>query len=340
MVCGKRVNGLGHRLGLNHNKKSITHVVFKMKKAVLAPAIAAAMFIGSVQAVTIYENNGLKYELKGDLQVQLRQKIGAEKDIDLEFDDLELKNRLGYDLGNNIVAFGQLDYSFDQKANDPSAADGGKLEEAYLGLRFDTIDLRFGKQNYSTDEFSVERSYETVVEDDIFDLNDDAGDDVVRIDARFNNIFLSVSTDLESEGNLNREGISSTDLFVSGFMGKLSMMAAYQSYQDPGSESVTAWGLGVEYDAGFATFGADYGAMTDTADVYNLVAAFPVADTTAVALGIQSRDEEIGDDVKGWYANATYKFPSQNNVSIFAEVGDTDAEKSDPGFLAGMQVKF
>ncbi|GGK55641.1 hypothetical protein [Amphritea balenae] len=82
----------------------------------------------------LYESNGLKYELKGDLQVQLRQKIGEDKDIDLEFDDQELKNRLTYDLGNNMAAFGQLDYSFDKKANDPSADDGGKLEEAYLGL--------------------------------------------------------------------------------------------------------------------------------------------------------------------------------------------------------------
>ncbi|GAA0703554.1 hypothetical protein GCM10009104_36360 [Marinobacterium maritimum] len=311
-----------------------------MKKVALTSAVAAAMLAGSVQAATIYENHGLKYELKGDLQVQLRQKIGPERDIDLEFDDLELKNRLSYDLGNNMAAFGQLDYSFDKKANDPSAEGSGKLEEAYLGLRFDNIDLRFGKQNYSTDEFSVEQAYETVVEDDIFDLNDDAGDDVVRIDAQFENVFVSVSTDLEAEGNSNSDGNSSTDLFVSTSVADLSMMVAYQDYQAPGAAAVTSWGIGVEYDAGFATFGADYGSMDGTADVYNLVAAFPVAETTKVALGIQNRDEDAGDEVTGWYANATYKFPAQRNVSVFAEVGDTDAENTDPGFLAGMQVKF
>ncbi len=311
-----------------------------MKKVVLATTIAAATLAGSVQAATLYEGNGLKYDLKGDMQVQLRQKIGTDKDIDLEFDDLELKNRLTYDLGNSMAAFGQLDYSFDKKANDPSADDGGKLEEAYLGLRFDNIDLRFGKQNYSSDEFSVEKAYETVVEDDVFDLNDDAGDDVVRVDAQFDNFFVSVSTDLEAEGNPSSDGNKSTDLFISTAVGDLGLMAAYQNYQDAGSDSVSAWGVGVEYDAGFASFGVDYGSMDDTAEVYNLVAAFPVAETTKVALGIQNRDEDAGDEVMGWYANVTYKFPQQKGVSMFAEVGDNDADDTDPGFLVGMQVKF
>ena len=311
-----------------------------MKKVALTTAIAAAMLAGSVQAATLYEGNGLKYELKGDMQVQLRQKIGADQDIDLEFDDLELKNRLTYDLGNDMAAFGQLDYSFDKKANDPSADDGGKLEEAYLGMRFDNIDLRFGKQNYSSDEFGVEKAYETVVVDDIFDLNDDAGDDVVRIDASFDNIFVSVSTDLEAEGNPSSDGNKSTDLFVSTSVGDLGLMAAYQNYQDAGSDSVTTWGIGAEYDAGFATFGANYGSMDDTADVYNLVAAFPLSDSTKVALGVQNKDEEAGDKETGWYANVTYKFPEQKGVSLFGEIADSDAADTDPGFLVGMQVKF
>ncbi|WP_229753547.1 porin [Amphritea balenae] len=200
--------------------------------------------------------------------------------------------------------------------------------------------MRFGKQNYSSDKFSVEKAYETVVEDDVFDLNDDAGDDVVRVDAQFDNLFVSVSTDLEAEGSPSSGGNKSADLFVSTSVGDLDLMAAYQNYQAAGSDSVSAWGVGVEYDAGFATFGADYGFMDDTAEVYKLVTAFPIAETTKVALGIKNRDEEAGDDVTGWYANVTYKFPQQKGVSMFAEIGDNDADDTDPGFLVGMQMKF
>lgn len=313
-----------------------------MKKIVLVAALVSITAVTSVNAATIYEGNGLKYELKGDWQVQLRQKVGQDKDVDLEFDDLELKNRVTYTLDEGLAAFGQLDYSFDKEANNASsdAADGGKLEEAYLGLDFGDVAVRFGKQNYSTDEFSVEKAYETVVTDDIFDLNDDAGDDVIRVDAELGNVFVSVSTDLEAEGNSNSDGNESADLFVSTSVGNLGLAAAFQSYKNAGASSVETWALSATYDAGFAKFGADYGSMEDTADVYNLVASFPVASTTSVAIGMQNRDNESAEDVTGWYANVTYKFPKQKNVSMFAEIADTDEGNSSLGYVAGMRVKF
>ena len=52
-----------------------------MKKIILA-AVIAATTTGSVSAATIYEGKGLKYELKGDFQLQLRQKVGQDKDLD------------------------------------------------------------------------------------------------------------------------------------------------------------------------------------------------------------------------------------------------------------------
>ncbi len=314
-----------------------------MKKILLVAAIASITAVGSVSAATVYEGKGLKYDLKGDWQIQLRQKVGDNQKLDLEFDDLELKNRVTYSLNKDLSAFGQLDYSFDKEANKAGAdaADGGRLEEAYLGLKLGGVALRFGKQNYSTDEFSVEKAYETVVEDDIFDLNDDAGDDVIRIDAQFDNLYLSLSTDLEAEGNADSDGNQSIDLFVSTSVASTQLAVAYQHYQDAGASAVDTWAVSAVYDAGFASFGADYGSMEDTADVYNLVAAFPVAVTTRVAIGLQNLDEEgAATDVSGWYANVTYKFPEQQKVSLFAEVADSDEANSNLGFLAGMQMKF
>ncbi|MEH6823417.1 MAG: porin [Motiliproteus sp.] len=314
-----------------------------MKKILLSAAVASITAVGSVNAATVYEGNGLKYDLKGDWQVQLRQKVGDDNKTDLEFDDLELKNRVTYALSDGLSAFGQLDFSFDKEANNAGsdAADGGRLEEAYLGLDFGVAAVRFGKQNYSTDEFSVEKAYETVVEDDIFDLNDDAGDDVIRVDAQFDSLYLSVSTDLEAEGNASSDGNRSTDLFVATSVAGFKLAAGYQYYQAAGTASVDTWAVSAVYDAGFASFGADYGSMEDTADVYNLVAAFPVATTTKVALGLQNKDEEgAATDINGWYGNVTYQFPEQKKVSLFAEIADTDEDNSDIGYLAGMKIKF
>ena len=45
---------------------------------------------GSASAATIYEKDGFTYKLNGDLQVQLRQDVGADKNAYVDFDDLEL----------------------------------------------------------------------------------------------------------------------------------------------------------------------------------------------------------------------------------------------------------
>jgi predicted porin len=307
-------------------------------------AISGFSAFNLAQAATVYEGDGFKYDLKGDWQVQLRQKVGKDKKLDMEFDDLELKNRATYSLNDTLSAFGQLDYSFDKEANKGSAddADGGRLEEAYLGLAFKNIALRFGKQNYSSDEFSVEKAYETVVADDIFDLKGDAGDDVIRVDATFGNVFVSASTDLKAEGNPDSDENQSTDLFVSTSIADLTLNAAYQRYKALGADAVSSWGVGAVYDAGFATFGADYGIMKNTAKVYNLVSTFAITSAVNAAIGLQNIDDNGSgiNDVTGWYANATYRFPTQKNVSLFAEIGDTDEDGSSLGYLAGMQLKF
>ena len=62
-----------------------------MKKLLLAVAVSTVA-AGSVNAATVYEKDGFTYKLNGDLQVQLRQKIGDEERAHVDYDDLELKN--------------------------------------------------------------------------------------------------------------------------------------------------------------------------------------------------------------------------------------------------------
>ena len=63
----------------------------------------------------------------------------------VEFDDLELKNSVTYDLGNGLKAFGQLDFGFKDAAEDKQS--GSKLEEAYMGVDFVMAAVAVGKQN-------------------------------------------------------------------------------------------------------------------------------------------------------------------------------------------------
>lgn len=306
-----------------------------MKKITLAMAISAAILSQASNAATIYEDKGLSFKMKGDWQIQLRDNADETKDLEVEFDDFELKNTVTYDLGNGLEAFGQLDFSFDKAAED--GTDGSKLEEAYLGLRNGGVGVRVGKMNTAGDEFGVEAAYEKPagVGEDQFERVKDAGDDVIRVDAGFANVTLSASHEVEA----NDGDQEATDLFINADFEAVSVAAAFQTVDD----TADSWGLSAEFDAGFAKIGADYSVsdiegQDDNDTTTNLVAKFKATDTTSVAVGFVNY-EKNGTDNDAWYANVSYKFPAQKNVKLFAEISDSDAG-DETDVLAGMQIKF
>jgi len=304
--------------------------------------IAMAATAGTAQAATIYEGNGLTYKLKGDWQIQLRQKAGQDKELDVEFDDLELKNSIVYDLNNGLKAFGQLDYSFDGAGND-SSKESGKLEEAYVGLDFGNVAVAVGRQNLAGDEFGVEAALETHTAQDRFEQVKDNGDDVIRVDADLNGVTLIASALLSAESSANGKG-EAFDIFAATKLAGVELAAAYQTYSanTPGADDQNTWGVSAGYSFGKVALAADY-STTDTGsvdkDVTNLVAVFKLSPTTKTAVGVVKSDEGSSDTTE-WYANVQYSFPSQKNVSLFAEIADTDEANADVGYLAGMRIKF
>jgi len=307
-----------------------------MKKLLLAVAVSVAA--GSASAATIYEGNGFTYKLNGDLQVQLRKEVGDDEHADVEFDDLELKNYVSYDLGNDMKAFGRVDFGFKDAAEDKQ--DGSDLEEAYVGLAFGNTSISFGKQNFATDEFGIEEAIELVSDEDRFDAMGTDGDDTIRLDVEFENAYIAASYEMEAEGESSENG-EYFDLFASTKFASVTLAAAYQNATPSiGADDIDTWGVSASYDAGFATLAADYSSTDDIADQYKVAAVFAAASTTDIALGMVNTDPENGDDVTEWYANVTYKFPTQKNVRLFAEIADTDEDDSDLGYLAGMRIKF
>lgn len=313
-----------------------------MKKLILVAAIAAATTVGSVNAATIYEGKGLTYKLKGDWQVQLRDNASKTKDAEVEFDDLELKNSVTYDLGNGLKAFGQLDFGFKDAAEDKQS--GSKLEEAYLGLDFGMAAVAVGKQNNAADEFGVEGAYEHAVSEDAFDAAGQTdGDDVIRLDVATDNFTLVTSTELEAEGE-NSAGNASFEVFAATSVGGVELAAAYQTI-DQTAGDVDSWGLSAATKLGSVALAADYSSR-DTGsvdlDTYNVVAKFKASKTTTFALGLTEEETSATTDATQIYANVTYKFPAQKNVSVFAEISDIDEDGKDLDLdiLAGMRIKF
>jgi hypothetical protein len=70
------------------------------------------------------------------------------------------------------------------------------------------------------------------------------------------------------------------------------------------------------------------------------LAFIPIVKTTKVALGLNTLDPKGTDTIQEWHANITYEFPTQKNVSIFAEIGDTDEDNVDLGYLTNLRIKL
>lgn len=311
-----------------------------MKKLLLAVAVSTVA-AGSVNAATIYEKDGFTYKLNGDFQIQLRKKIGNDTNEYVDFDDLELKNYVSYDLGDDMKAFGRLDFDFKDHANGKEV--NKPIEEAYVGLQYGVVSASIGKQNFASDEFGIEEAYELDIEDRFDDQGTD-GDDTIRVDVDLDNVFVAASYEMEAEDKVGPTAVKGEyfDLFVSTKVAGLELAAAYQQFSPIGGDSEDTYGVSAAYDFGFMSLGADYSTTDDVADQLNVAAVFSVASTTDIAIGLVDIDWEAAgeEDATEWYANVTYKFPSAKNVSVFAEIADSDLDDTDMGFLAGMRVKF
>lgn len=310
-----------------------------MKKTLLLSLLTSAI-INSVNAAEIYNNGeGFTYEVKGDLQIQLRKDFEQDTDLNVEFDDLELENRVNYKISDSVSAFGQLSVDFADAAEGKDEY-GAELSDAFVGLKFNSVSIFVGMQDYSTDDFGVEEAYEMDSDSSGFDEQGTDGDDVIRIDFEQEMFTLSLSTELESEG-ADSEGGKSFDLLVMGFFADIEFAGAYQSKADVvGGDMLDTYGISITYDASFATFAADYSKIEDGNTIYNLASTFKASDSIKVGLGYVGTEPDNGDSIGEWYSNVTYKFPTQKNVRIFAEIADSNAEGLELSYLAGVRLKF
>lgn len=323
-----------------------------MKKITIAIAIAAIIgFTCTTQAATIYDKDGLTYELNGELQIQYRQEPGIDKNLDVEFDTLELYNTISYVLSNDFTAIGALNFCFEGAADD-DAEDAPSLDEAYLGFQYKPIEFIYGKAYSAADDFGIIGTIATTHVDEAFELaGAEHGDDLSKLSASFGPVSFIVAHELESEGESSENG-QFTDVLVTAELYGASVGAAYQTYQAAGSDdTVTIWGVSAGYDFKYAAIAADYSLASNEDDtegsVMNICLTVPVQSVTLGAGYQMINDDDTvfyaDDEFTSYYANATYVFPSQSNVSIFAEIAGTDIDDDedwDMGYLIGTNITF
>ena len=302
-----------------------------MKKRVLSIAIASMMVASTANAAKIYEKGDVSWDLKADVQVQIRQKSGQNEDSFVDYDDAELKNRFTYKLGGNTKAFAQVDYDFEKE----------KSEETYVGMDFGGYGFLLGKTDLPSDDFGHEKAWEGSSFEDAFNEVAEDSDNQIQLHAEFAGLELKVATDVEdAEVDENGESIQSKvlfDAFLYGEFGNFDFGVAYQDVEtDPNADSIDTFGVGVGAKFGPVSVGVDY-SDNDIVEVLHLSTSVKVAPKTKLAIGYELAEEK-GVDINSWYVNTTYKI--HKKVSLLAEVSNTDEDDSDAGYVLGMRVKL
>lgn len=298
-----------------------------MKKLILTTVIAGLTASTAASAATIYEKDDLTLELGGDYQIQAYQPIGADQDLDLDYDDLELKFGANYTISNKISAFGQLDLDW---KNQGDGSDDDIVDEAYIGLKTGSFTTSLGRQYWGSDNFGVDKAIEM---DGGNAFPTTGGSDTIKFGFDVGRLNATLSHDLEES-----DDESATDLMLTTKIGIAEVGLAYQEYQESASaDSIETTGVMASLDLGKTNFGIDY-STNDNGDFTNAALAFPVMHKTTGAVGATLESPDGSDDIVHWYANATHNL--HKNVSVFAEIGDNDVDNTDLGYLAGMRVKF
>ena len=314
-----------------------------MKKTILATAITG-LFATTAQAANLYDMDGVTVDIFGDAEVRYINDIAdpvLDEDKIIDVNEANFGFDLGYDLGNGLTVGGVVKLGV--------ASGTATLSDAYIGITASewgtltagkTVTMLDGAGIGGDKAFGLDSFYEQEV----------GGEQVIKFtldkDAFYGGIAYLMST--EANTNTNEDafdaqiGARFADFDVAAFYGhaEVTTVAGDTTPNVPttGVDNVV---INVKYQLDNLGLAASYGMvdLDDGADTDSIaVTATYAMDNTTFAAGVANIDTDGSDDVTQYYVNAQYAFTG--NVGVYAEIGGNDADDTELGYAAGMEVSF
>ncbi|MFW5871037.1 MAG: porin [Verrucomicrobiota bacterium] len=311
---------------------------------ILAAGILATFVSLGADAVTVFEKDRTKVDLKGDLQIQVRQKVGIDEDAYMDFDDLTAAFGAKHKSDNGVTSYGLLKMDWKKQASGDAKAG---VDEGFVGLDFGKMAVEIGRLDWGSDSFYADQAVE--IGNDLIATPKAGGYESIKAMADLGMAKLIVSGDLEVDENssvaeaylvTNPKELLGLEL---GFLYQSYTPATVPADEEAGTaavepDAIDTVGVRAMYKLNKVKLGADF-TTNDDKDVANVSVGSPIAGTaTSVAAGMAMEMPDAGDDVNTWYANMKHKV--NKITTVFAEVGGDDKDDTDLGYLAGMKVKF
>jgi len=334
-----------------------------MKKTLLALAVLAA---GSAQAgVNLYDQEGVVVDVAGAAEVQYFQGYAANSDSAFRLDDGDLAFTTTVPVSNNLNAVASLAFNFEDKGEAEGAVKNDELWVGFSSNDFGTI--TFGRQYLIADDSGIGKDVE--LGGDGIDFVQAQGDQTVKYVFDNGQFYAGLSALLKEtnpEGNADETKI--IDGRLGARFGDLDVRGYLYSGEDVSSDkfdifTITVDGKKVaqnididgfqlegEYIMGAFAFAASYGqvdyelsantSQKAEADTAALAGSYTM-DKTTFALGYTYWDVDVTGtnvDANTFYANVTQQMHA--NVKVYGEIGTTDVDNSEFGYVAGMEVSF
>ncbi|MBB3184683.1 putative porin [Halomonas fontilapidosi] len=281
-----------------------------MKKTLLATAIAGALAASGAQAATVYNQDGTKLDIYGNIQIAYTDIEGAavlDDDLNVisqDSDDQIADNGTTFGFAaEHVISEGLTGYlklEFDDiKADEMKTAGRDSGDQAYVGLKGNFGDARVGSYDALIDDWIQD----PITNNERFDVSDSslaAGgtgmretDKVTYTSPSFSGMQFAVGTQYKGDAEI-------------------------ENLEDSGNASFFG---GAKYTAGAFSIAAVFDNMDNTqfidtngdvdsvGDQYGLTAQYTV-DTLRVALKLERFDSEIsdGDDTNFYGLGARYGY--------------------------------
>ena len=314
-----------------------------MKKTILATAITALFAATAAQAATVYEKDGTTVEVYGDIEVYAGNTIDDSTGSLIELDDADIGLDLGYDIGHNLTAIASISYTaedsninLDESYVGVSSADFGTLAIGQMVTVYDDAgigsDYQFGWTSFYQTPDAGAQVVKYSLDKDMFygavawlkSADEGTGDDVNGVDGKIGVRVADLDVTLFfAEGEVNFSDADPTIVDASN----INIEARY---------TLDALELAVAYSMGEKD-NVVQGSVEQ--DSFAVAATYQLDDNIQFAGGVANIDNDANDDaILEYFVNTSYAFNS--NVNAYVELGGSDADDTELGYAAGMQVTF
>ncbi|NUY55485.1 porin [Salinivibrio sp. EAGSL] len=344
-----------------------------MKKTILAMAVPALLAAGSASAsINLYDAEGVKVDASGAAEVQYIQEIGNNQDAKWRLDDGDFAINTEIAVSDKLTAIAAMGFEFEM-AGGADGADTGEYrsnvenDELYVGFKGDWGQFTAGRQYLLMDDSGITKDYELSVNSFGVDINQATQVGKYVYD---NGTVYGAATYTDFSDGFDDDSLGAAADADKGYYGGGDDLRIYEArlgyrfadvdarvyYQKADNLGRTAdldsdaYNFEIEY-AGIENVGIaasvgrtsveddKTGTVIDTETDYVSIAADYTMGKTTFGIGYDNKDVEGNtSDVNGYYANVTYALHS--NAHVYAEVGDSDGDDQDFGYVAGMEVKF